>query len=155
MREKRPIYKKVDKFVLEIKDFLEEIYGENLLAAIVFGSYPRGEFSMNSDIDLLIIIKKSSNRMRERLNEFYQKVEEKLGETRWILSPIILTEQETKRFSPIYLDILEHHLVLYDRGIFSVLTKKLTEYLKQGKIEKRTLSDHTYWRIKNEEEISL
>ncbi|RMI00785.1 MAG: nucleotidyltransferase domain-containing protein, partial [Calditrichaeota bacterium] len=74
----RKIYHVLQPFVEELRERLIEFYGENLAAAIVFGSYARGEVRFASDLDILIILNECSLRRRERQREFEREVEERL-----------------------------------------------------------------------------
>ncbi|MEO8231221.1 MAG: DUF433 domain-containing protein [Ignavibacteriota bacterium] len=41
----------------EVKEKLKEVYKDELVDILLYGSYARGEYSENSDIDLLIVLK--------------------------------------------------------------------------------------------------
>mgnify|MGYP001436628831 CR=1 FL=1 len=98
-------------------------YGKNLTAFAVFGSYARRENRKNSDLDLLMILKHTTRRS-ERIREFIDAIEmkneslaQRLYESDGImceLSPLILSETESRSFHPVYSDMAEHCIVLYD-----------------------------------------
>lgn len=48
---------KIKGILEEFKQKLEELYGDNLIDVILYGSYARGEEKEDSDIDLAIVIK--------------------------------------------------------------------------------------------------
>lgn len=117
---------------------IRSCYGGNLIALAVFGSYARQEPRLNSDLDLLLILRKAPSR-RERLNEFMIGVElpaeplsQRLYEEEGILcelSPYIVNWTEALRFHPIYADMTEQCIVLHDpdRTVSRILhaTRKL------------------------------
>ncbi len=48
----------VKQIIKEFREALKNIYKENLIKMILYGSYARGDFNSDSDIDLLIVLKK-------------------------------------------------------------------------------------------------
>lgn len=69
MMENKDIW---EKFLERIKDFLQAFYKENLLAAVIFGSAARGDFSQSSDLDILIILKESPDSLGKRIDKFME-----------------------------------------------------------------------------------
>lgn len=129
----RKIYHVLQPFVEELRERLIEFYGENLAAAIVFGSYARGEVRFASDLDILIILNECSLRRRERQREFEREVEERLRyEPNLPISPIILTREEARKFHPIYLDIVDHHQVLVGEALMRRLVEEITRPSGKG-----------------------
>lgn len=49
----------------EVKNALKKLYKENLVDVILYGSYARNEFNKNSDIDLLVVLKKPESAGKE------------------------------------------------------------------------------------------
>lgn len=52
----------------EIKQELQKMYGDRLVKLILFGSHARGEANLDSDIDLLILLKSNISQFQEILN---------------------------------------------------------------------------------------
>ncbi|HHW01862.1 MAG TPA: nucleotidyltransferase domain-containing protein [Thermoanaerobacterales bacterium] len=127
---------------------IHEYYGDSLLGLLIFGSYARTENRKNSDLDLLIILKKAPG-FSQRIREFVDNVEfeleslaQQLYEEEDILcelSPYILSKEESLKFHPIYFDLVEHNKVVYDpEGIISHIiesTKNLMDRYGAKKIE--------------------
>ncbi|WP_148867187.1 nucleotidyltransferase domain-containing protein [Thermosediminibacter litoriperuensis] len=100
-----------------------EYYKDSLMGLAIFGSYARGENRKNSDLDLLIILKKAPGFSR-RIKEFVENVEivhESLGQQLYEeedilceLSPYILSKEEALKFQPVYFDLTEHSKILFD-----------------------------------------
>ena len=64
---------KIKKILRELKQGLVEIYGDQLKAVYLFGSFARGEGKLpNSDIDVMIILDEEFNYWKtyERASEF-------------------------------------------------------------------------------------
>jgi len=49
----------------EVKEKLEEILGDDLVEVILFGSYARGEAKGDSDVDVLVVVKKWPDQEKE------------------------------------------------------------------------------------------
>lgn len=49
----------------ELKQELQELYGDRLVKLILFGSYARGEANPDSDIDLLAVLKSPVSQVQE------------------------------------------------------------------------------------------
>ena len=54
MAKKRP--RKIDKVLAEAKAMLSAQYANRLKGIVLFGSYARGDFTEQSDIDLLVLL---------------------------------------------------------------------------------------------------
>jgi predicted nucleotidyltransferase len=49
----------------ELKQELQKLYGDRLVKLILFGSHARGEANLDSDIDLLIVLKSPVSQVQE------------------------------------------------------------------------------------------
>ena len=47
-------------YLFEISKKLRKKFGDNIVKIILFGSYARGDYSAESDIDLLLVVKDDS-----------------------------------------------------------------------------------------------
>jgi excisionase family DNA binding protein len=109
------------------KQFVKEIEAdkdvrEKIIAAILFGSYARGNYDENSDIDLLVIVKENTEELQSRLSEISSiameatDFEEFLSPVRMSLAHWIeLGEQK----SPLYDEIQEEGIILWPKGLIS------------------------------------
>ncbi len=48
--------KEIKTLLEKLKSGLKQIYGEQFKAAYLFGSYARGDYNLDSDIDILIVL---------------------------------------------------------------------------------------------------
>ena len=136
---------------------LKGLLGESLVSVVLFGSVARGEVTPLSDIDLLVIAQDlPTGRLarQDRLKEADDVLESKLEGLRkdgvlTDLCPILKTPEEAKHLTPLYLDLVEDAVILYDReGFFSAILAHLRRSLdrlgarriKQGKVR--------YWELK-------
>ena len=56
---------KLTTILNELRRYLEELYGEQLVQIVLFGSQARGDARPDSDIDILIILKEPFNYSQE------------------------------------------------------------------------------------------
>ncbi|MBD3414974.1 MAG: nucleotidyltransferase domain-containing protein [Candidatus Aminicenantes bacterium] len=133
-----------DKLLKETKSF----YGNDLVSFVVFGSVARETFRFNSDIDILIIAENLPNGRMKRVKQFSaveEKIEpfleslEKQGIHTYI-SPVFKTPDEVKKGSPLFLDMVEDALILYDKDDF------FTQWLKEFKARLKKLGAKRVWR---------
>ncbi len=63
---------KIKDILLELKQGLIKVYGDQLVDVLLYGSYARGEQRQDSDIDVAVILKGNINPFREidRITEF-------------------------------------------------------------------------------------
>ena len=138
---------------------MEEEFGDDLVSVVLFGSVARGDNRKDSDVDLLIVVKNlPKDSMLKRIRLFEEKVEDKLNlEQYWkegyyiSLSPILKTPEEAERFSPLYLDMTQDAVILYDKdGFFKGVLDKLRERLKELGAERVWMGKKWYWVLKRD-----
>jgi predicted nucleotidyltransferase len=103
---------KEKQVVKELIDELKKLYGDNLSRVILYGSKARGDATEDSDIDILVVLKKIQNFSLER---------KKVKEISWrlsykydlLLSIIIRSEQEyMRKDTPLLMNIEKEGIVL-------------------------------------------
>ena len=87
MEEKRNILK---NFV----DKMEKLFGKSLKKLILYGSYARGDYKENSDIDIMILVKMSDEEIRLVKNDIYDLAFDFEIKTGIEFSPIIKNEDQ-------------------------------------------------------------
>ena len=56
----------LDEILKKYVEDVREIYGENLRTIILYGSYARGDFKPDSDIDLMILVDLSDDEIKRK-----------------------------------------------------------------------------------------
>lgn len=100
--------KEIKSLLSEIKNILNEIYGERLIDIILYGSFARDEATQDSDIDIAVVLRDEVNKFKEirrltdatyglmleygELISFYPISTEELADTEWPLHYFIQTE---------------------------------------------------------------
>jgi len=141
----------------KLLSLLLEVFGENPVSLVVFGSVARGDYRRDSDIDLLLVVK-NLPKGRFRRVELFEKAEEKLEKDLNALfdkgyyisfSPIIKTPEEASKISPLYLDMVEDAVIVYDRnGFFEKILLRLKRKLEELGAERVWMGKKWYWRLK-------
>ena len=138
---------------------MEEEFGDDLVSVVLFGSVARGDNRKDSDVDLLIVAKNlPKDSMLKRIRLFEEKVEDKPNlEQYWkegyyiSLSPILKTPEEAEKFSPLYLDMTQDAVILYDKGgFFKGVLDRLRERLKELGAERVWMGRKWYWVLKRD-----
>ncbi|MEM1677003.1 MAG: nucleotidyltransferase domain-containing protein, partial [Nitrososphaerota archaeon] len=120
----------------------------------------RGDASRESDIDLLIVGDNLPQSRFDRIRLFdeversiekeLKKIEEEYGVT-ISFSPIIKSVEEARRFTPLYLDLVEDAVILYDKNNFMEnILEKLRRRLRELGAVRVWRGRRWYWILKPE-----
>jgi len=145
-----------------VKDLLNTlllVFKDNLVSVVVYGSVARGQMRKDSDLDLLIVAEKLPASRFERIamfnraEEAVEKSLEDLSKKGYFVtfSPIIKTVEEAKRISPLYLDMVDEGIIVYDRNsFFEKVLEKLSKKLMELGAERVWVGRKWYWRLKKD-----
>ncbi len=133
-------------------DLLKSTLRDRLVSVVLFGSVARGDASTTSDIDLLIVANDlpAGQFARKRLlveadATFEADLEAAAGkgiDTR--LARIVRTPREAARIIPLYLDLTEDAVLLYDRdGFFAGVLDRVRTSLRR--LGSRRVRQGTTW----------
>jgi len=105
---------KISRITQEFKKRLEEVYKDNLKEVILFGSAARGEFTGESDIDVLVVLDNITN-YEEELDKVFnvQREIERRYEDKIIISAVLATQDDyDSRLDPLYLNVKKEGVTL-------------------------------------------
>jgi len=112
------------KIRLAVKNFLQELK-EKPIIAVIFGSYARGDYTLNSDIDILLVFQKSTD--SKEIENTAKKI----------------SMNTNTKIAPVYVDYMQFKESFHDN------TK---EFFRNLKNEKIILIGMEWWRqLKHEE----
>lgn len=97
---------------------LLNIFGDNLVSVVLFGSYARKNYTENSDLDILIITKdgrEEEKELQKLVKEFAFKFGKKLDIQVFSQKDVI---RNFNNFSPLFSTFLLGKVILFDREMF-------------------------------------
>lgn len=146
------------KLVESLISAIRKHYSDHLISLAIFGSYARGENRLNSDLDLLIVLDEGSFPGRLKANEEFVReielpAERSLGPTektlRMEVSPLILTKKGAGHFLPLYLDMVQDRILIFDRDDFlKKILQKTQNKMEAWGSKKKSMGGHWYWEIR-------
>ncbi len=134
----RPDAEKLERFLQRLR----ERYGDRIAFVVLFGSMARGDWSRGSDYDVLIgLDQEDDQRLIDRMYEFSLLAEGNievfpyaLSQWRWMF----------QTFHPLLLEVLEHGIVLLDRGEFA----RMRQVFQRWRAEGIVIPSGQGWRIR-------
>ena len=143
----------------KLLNHLKSFFSDSLISVVLYGSVARGDNKKDSDLDLMIIVKDLPRGIGGRIRLF-EEVEnalsndlDRLFEEGYYISfsPILKTVEEAKHFSPIYLDMVEDAVIIYDRNLFfKGILDRLLIRLEEIGAERVWVGRKWYWRLKKD-----
>lgn len=109
----------IKNYIIRFVDLIDE--NPHILGIILYGSITKNSFSKFSDIDLAVITNSKFIDCLEFLNmkrgevNSYQDILIKRGLSLFI-SPLILTLEDLEVLNPLYFEIVDYGIVLFQRG---------------------------------------
>ncbi len=93
---------------------LKGLLGENLLAVLAFGSRVRGDFTGESDFDILVVVKKRTLNIIDIINTAFSEEESKTGTPfSVVVKELESFKKEKEHNTPFYRNIKREGMVLY------------------------------------------
>jgi uncharacterized protein len=136
----------------------KSVYGTDLVTLAVFGSWARGVATPTSDIDVLIVADNLPKGRTPRLGLFEEvdSATDTQRERIWSgaaevpqLSPIFKTREEVLLGSPLFLDMTEWRLILWDpSGFFASYLERLRRRMKTLGTRRIGAKGGYYWEYK-------
>ena len=99
--------------VYRFSEDVKRILGDKLTKIIVYGSYARGDYREDSDVDIMILTKLSEEEIRAIKNDIYDLAFEVEMSTGIELSPIIKNEEQYEY----WVDTLPFYRNVRDEGV--------------------------------------
>lgn len=137
---------------------LKVYFGDRLMAVVLYGSVARGEQTLESDIDLLIVVDGLPRSLRARNRLLVEFEEEFLPallapwhrQGMYIdVSTKIRTPQEAQQLTPFYLDLTEEAIILHEQQqFFQDILDRLRERLAALGAQRQQQGTIRYWKLK-------
>ena len=134
---------------------IKEAYKERLVSLAVYGSYAGRRARLNSDLDIFIILNERDS-LHKEFDLFYEKVESALEEELMELydkfgidmeiSPFIVDAKEAEYFNPLYLDMLEETIILYDKDDYlKGILQRVKDMKEKYNFRKEYIANRHIW----------
>ncbi len=94
----------------EIAEIYRSVYGKDLVKVILYGSYARGDYDNESDVDIVAIVHGNRVDLQEQLKVIWDESTELELKYETIISPSVIPYEEFERYRedlPYYHNIAE------------------------------------------------
>lgn len=102
----------IEQYTIEIR----KIYGKHLRKVILYGSYARGDFSSDSDVDIMILLDMSDLELKKYSQQLSYMTYDFNLDNDIDIKPIAKSEQHFRKWvvnDPFYANINKEGVVLY------------------------------------------
>lgn len=86
------------------------VYANQIVDIVLYGSYARGDYTENSDIDIVAVVHGSRMELQQKLKEVWNRSAEVGLENDIVVSPTVIPYDEFKKYQdtlPYYRNILQ------------------------------------------------
>ena len=148
---------RLHQLALQYSKILTKVLGDALISVVLYGSVARGSATGGSDIDLVVVVKDlpaGQLKRKKIVVEADKEIEPALEELRRdgidaSFSRILKTPDEASSITPLYLDLVEDAILLFDRdGFFYSILSRLRQRLRSLGARRLTSGRIFYWDLK-------
>lgn len=82
----------------ELAAAYKEVYGADVVQILLYGSYARGDYDENSDVDIAAIVRGNREDLQEKLKLIWERSQELELEYETILSLVVIPYDEYKEY---------------------------------------------------------
>lgn len=104
---------RISTIIYQFASQLRQLLGDDLVKVILYGSYARGDFCSNSDVDLMILVKRKPEEIHQIENQVYDMAFEIELETGIDISPLIKSEDQFNY----WVDVLPFYRNVQNEGV--------------------------------------
>ena len=109
--------KRIEDIVYRFVQMMKLIFGSNLDKVIVYGSYARGNYRKNSDVDVMILVDLPENEIKKMENTVYDVAFDIEMDTGVDISPVIKSRQQFEYWVdtlPYYRNVREEGATVFE-----------------------------------------
>ena len=88
----------LDIILREIADAYRSVYGNDLVKVLMYGSYARGDFDTDSDVDIAAIVKGERKKLQDDLKKIWEISSNLELEYETIVSPTVIPFDEYEKY---------------------------------------------------------
>ena len=97
----------------KLAEVYKSVYGERIVKIFLYGSYARGDFDRESDIDIVALVRGERSVLQEQLKQVWDISSDLELEYDTILSPTVIPYEEYIR----YIDVLPYYKNIEKEGV--------------------------------------
>lgn len=101
--------------IQQLAQIYHSVYGSDLVQVILYGSYARGDYDSESDVDIVAIVHGERTVLQEQLKQVWDVSSELELEYDTVLSPTVIPYEEFERYRedlPYYCNIAQEGVVV-------------------------------------------
>lgn len=103
----------IRELVYEYAKDMRRLFGNDLSRIVIYGSYARGDYKENSDVDVMILVKTPEDRIREFTDQVSDQAFEYMMKYGINISPVIKNEEHFNY----WVDNLPYYRNVRDEGV--------------------------------------
>ncbi len=88
----------LETILKKISETYYAVYGEDIVKIVLYGSYARGDYQSNSDIDIVAIVRGERRDLQERLKKVWSISVELEIEYETVISPTVIPFEEYEKY---------------------------------------------------------
>ena len=100
----------LEKIIVIIKDGYRQVYGDDIIDIYLYGSYARGDYDSESDIDFVAVVKGDRLDLQRKLKKMWELSADLGLENDVIISPTVIPYNEFTKYQntlPYYRNIIK------------------------------------------------
>lgn len=105
----------LNNIIQKLAQIYRSVYGRDLVQVILYGSYARGDYDNESDVDIVAIVRGERTALQEQLKRVWDASSELELEYDTILSPTVIPYDEFEQYRealPYYRNIVQEGVVV-------------------------------------------
>ncbi|HIR92374.1 MAG TPA: nucleotidyltransferase domain-containing protein [Candidatus Egerieimonas intestinavium] len=99
--------------IYQFSQQIKKLFGQHVSKIIVYGSYARGDYQKNSDVDVMILVDLTEEEIKKRENDVYDIAFEIEMSTGIDISPVVKNETQYEY----WVDVLPYYRNVQEEGV--------------------------------------
>ena len=108
--------KELESIVDKLVKTYQSVYGDQIVKIVLYGSYARGDYDSESDVDMVALVPGDRRILQEQLKQVWDVSSDLELEFGMILSPTVIPYDEYER----YADVLPYYKNIAEEGVVIV-----------------------------------
>lgn len=88
----------LNKIIEKLVKVYQSVYGEQIVKIVLYGSYARGDFDMESDVDIVALVHGDREVLQEQLKKVWDASSDLEIEYETVLSPTVIPYEEFEQY---------------------------------------------------------